>query len=232
VNPLNVYRDLSARARRLRPHMSPSRRKWMLSPRFSRMVLTAVGVGWGLLVMSGLGAMHAYESAPGAVGLRATRWPHGSPIHPDPHRANLVLIAHPRCPCTRATFDELERIAAGSRNSVAIHVLFFKPGGEAGGWGETELHRRAAAIPGATVLDDPDGSEGLRFGAATSGHALLYDQAGQLLFSGGLTAARGRAGTNRASEAVVDLLSGARAAAVAPVFGCPIREAPVISSNN
>jgi hypothetical protein len=176
--------------------------------------------------------MHAYESTPGAVGIRRPRWPQGSRIHPDPRRANLVLMAHPRCPCTRASFDELERIAARCRDSVAIHVVFFKPGGEAGGWGGTELHRRAAAIPGVRVLDDPDGIEAVRFGAATSGHALLYDQAGQLLFSGGLTAARGQAGANRASEAVVDLLSGVSTApADALVFGCPIRETPIIPAN-
>ena len=204
----------------------------MLNSRFSRMILPVIGVVWGLLVISGLGAMHAYESTPGALGLQATRWPEGSRIRPDPARANLVLIAHPRCPCTRASFDELDRIVAGSGNRAAIHVLFFKPRGAAAGWGDTELHRRAAAIPGAKVLDDPDGSEGLLFGAATSGHALLYDRSGQLLFSGGLTAARGRAGANRASETVVDLLSGAAAAPTgAPVFGCPIRERPIISAN-
>ncbi len=94
--------------------------------------------------------------------------------------------------------------------------------------GLTELHRRAAAIPGVRVLDDPDGSEAVRFGVATSGHALLYDLSGRLLFSGGLTAARGRSGANGSSEAVVDLLSGELTTLTEPpVFGCPIRETPV-----
>jgi hypothetical protein len=203
----------------------------MSMDRIKLLRVQSLGVLWALLVLTGMGALHAYESTPGAVGVRPARWPKESRLQPDPSRANLVFIAHPRCPCTRASFDELERIAARCGNSLAIHVLFFKPGGEARGWGQTELHRRAAAIPGAQVVDDLDGNEGIRFGAATSGHALVYDQAGQLLYSGGLTAARGRAGANRASEAVVDLLSGAAAGpAESPVFGCPIREAPIISA--
>jgi hypothetical protein len=201
----------------------------MPSPHCSRIVLTAVGVLWGLVVSAGLGAIHAYNSTPGAVGVRRPRWPEGSRIHPDPQRANLVVMAHPRCPCTQASFDELERIAARCGDVVAIHVLFYQPGGEAGSWGTTALHRRAAAIPGARVLDDPDGTEAMRFGAATSGHALLYDQAGNLLFTGGLTAGRARAGANRASEAVIDLVFGVTTTPTdAPVFGCPIRETPVI----
>jgi hypothetical protein len=200
----------------------------MLRPHCSRLVLTVVGALWVLTVTAGLGAMHAYEAKPGPVGTRRSRWPEGSVIHPDPSRANLVFAVHPRCPCTRASFDELERIAVRCRDSVAIHVLLYQPGGRAGGWGTTELHRRAAAIPGARVFDDADGSEAVRFGAATSGHALLYDQAGKLLFTGGLTAGRGRAGANCSSEAVVDLLSRVTTSPTdAPVFGCPIRETRV-----
>jgi hypothetical protein len=201
----------------------------MLRPRESRIVLTAVGILWVLVVMAGLGAIHAYESTPGPAGVLQLRWPQGSRACPDPGRANLVLLAHPRCPCTRASLDELARIVARCGDSAAVHILFFQPGGAPGRWGATDLRRRAAAIPGARVLDDPDGHEAARFGAATSGHVLLYDRDGRLLFAGGITAARGQAGANPGSEAVIALLSGASAdRGDAPVFGCPLREPAII----
>ena len=199
----------------------------MLHPRKSQVVLASVGVVWVLVVLAGLGTIHTYESTPGPAGVRQPLWPQDSRVGRDLGRANLVLLAHPRCPCTRASLDELARIAASSRDTVAIHVLFFRPGGEPGGWGATALRRRAAAIPGVRVVDDPDGREAARFGAATSGHVLLYDRAGRLLFAGGITAARGQAGASFGGDTVIALLSGKEVSGTgAPVFGCPIHETP------
>ena len=200
----------------------------MLRPWKSRAAATAIGVLWGLVVLAGLGAIHAYESTPGPVGVRRPRWPQGGRVCPDPARANLVFVAHPRCPCSRASLDELARIAERCGERVAVHVLFYRPGAASAQWGATGLTRRAAAIPGCRVLDDPDGREAARFGAATSGDALLYDRAGRLLFAGGITAARGQAGDSPGKSAVIALLSGAPAArAETPVFGCPIHETPM-----
>ena len=193
-------------------------------------MLPAVGGLWTLVVSIGLGGMHLYETTQGAVGARQPRWPEDSRIRPDPAKANLILMAHPLCPCTRASIDAVEQVAARYRDSLAIHIAFYQPGGDAGGWGTTELHRRAAAIPGARVVDDPDGIEAGRFGALTSGHTLVYDRGGTLLFTGGLTASRN--GVSRASETVVDLLSEFSATLMeAPVFGCPIRETPITLPN-
>ena len=43
---------------------------------------------------------------------------------------------------------------------------------------------------------DPGGAEARRFGVATSGHVLLYDTRGDLIFSGGITPGRGEQGDN------------------------------------
>jgi len=189
--------------------------------------VTGIGVLWGLAVLAGFGVIHGFESTPGSAGVRRPRWPQSSRVCPDPGRANLVLLAHPRCPCTRASLDELARIAERCRDAVAVHVVFYRPGGESARWGATGLLRRAAAIAGCSVLEDPDGREAARFGAATSGQALLYDRAGRLIFAGGITAARGQTGDNQGSDAVIALLSGAAAPrADSPVFGCPIHEPP------
>ena len=46
-----------------------------------------------------------------------------------------------------------------------------------------------------------------RFGLVSSGHALLYDENGRLLFSGGLTNARGHAGNSVGRNAIVAILN-------------------------
>jgi hypothetical protein len=55
---------------------------------------------------------------------------------------------------------------------------------------------------------------------------ILYDAAGRLRFSGGITAARGHAGDNLGRSAIVELLEGDSPTATAtPVFGCSLLEA-------
>jgi hypothetical protein len=106
---------------------------------------------------------------------------------------------------------------------MTAHVLFYRPAGFAQDWEKTDLWHRAARIPGVRVLCDEDGLEARHFGAATSGHVLLYRADGRLLFSGGITTARGHAGASAASESIVSFLTtGTAELASAPVFGCPL----------
>jgi hypothetical protein len=106
-------------------------------------------------------------------------------------------------------------------------VLFYKPAGEADAWAKTDLWQSAAALPGVTVLADDDGREAQRFNSTTSGQVVLYDTAGRLLFSGGITGARGHAGDNAGRSAIVALLNrGVAAHKETPVFGCALFAAP------
>jgi hypothetical protein len=73
------------------------------------------------------------------------------------------------------------------------------------------------------VIDDPDGAETRRFGAATSGETLLYSPAGKLLFRGGITASRGHSGDNYGRDAIVALVNKpSRRFSNTPVFGCSL----------
>jgi hypothetical protein len=192
--------------------------------RSSRIVPAAVGIFWGLLVMAGLGAVHFYDATAGPKGIRREQWPRESHLRPVAGRFNLVFAAHPRCPCTRASLDELAGIAERCRGTLAIHILCFRPAREPGRWGDTDLRRRAAGIPGVRLLDDPDGDEAARFGALTSGQTLLYDPAGRLRFHGGITAGRGRVGASAGRDAVVALVSGEPSSLTETrVFGCALR---------
>ena len=61
------------------------------------------------------------------------------------------------------------------------------------------------------------------FHAETSGQTALYDATGNLLFSGGITSARGHEGDNDGRAAVVSLLTSDGAEErETPVFGCPL----------
>jgi hypothetical protein len=178
---------------------------------------------WTALVGVGFFGLVNYDMTPGSWGESPARWPADSSVVPDASRANLVLAAHPHCPCTRATLDELEQILTRCQGKVTAHVVFYKPPDFAQGWERTALWRHAAALPGTHVWCDEDGVEARRFGCATSGHALLYHADGRLLFSGGITNGRGHAGESSGRKAIVALLQhGMATETETAVFGCPL----------
>jgi len=91
-------------------------------------------------------------------------------------------------------------------------------------WEQTDLWRRAASIPGVSLTRDDDGVEAQRFDAATSGQTVVYDGDDRLLFSGGITAARGHEGDNPGRTAILSLLASAGGEQRStPVFGCSLR---------
>ena len=194
-------------------------------------VLTIVWLG---LAIAGLSVLWRFDNAPGVGATPPARWPASSALTRSPGQPTLVLLAHPQCSCTLATLDELGEALARAQQRPKTYVLFLKPEGFANGWEQTESWRIAAALPGVTVVRDDSGREAGRFGAATSGQTLLFDGEGNLLFSGGITAARGHAGDNAGRSELVSLLnrdSSPRAAGLTSgqpprdatsVFGCPL----------
>jgi hypothetical protein len=87
----------------------------------------------------------------------------------------------------------------------------------------SDLWDTAAAISGVTVVCDPAGTEARRFEAATSGHTAVYDAAGDRVFSGGITGARGQVGENLGGEAVVAwICHGWSGTDQTAVYGCPL----------
>lgn len=169
----------------------------------------------------------AYASLPGTTLAAPLKWPAETAILRSERAPTLLVFAHPRCPCTRATLGELEKIVARYGDSLATWVVFLKPGGSDAGWDNTELLKTAAAIPHVGVIRDLDGVEAGRFQATTSGQALLYSEQGDLEFCGGITVARGHAGDSAGREAIEAILSrGPAGLRQTPVFGCPIAAAP------
>jgi hypothetical protein len=132
------------------------------------------------------------------------------------------MLAHPHCPCTRASIRELARLIAQAQGRVTAYALFVKPAGSSDDWEKTDLCQSAASIPGVSVVVD-DGVEAGRFHAVTSGQTVLYDAEGHLLFSGGITGSRGHSGDNAGRTAIVSLLNTGEAERMeSSVFGCPL----------
>jgi hypothetical protein len=182
--------------------------------------LLLVALAWTLAAGLGMTRLLEYESTPAAPSDIAATWPSDSSLSLRPGRPALVMMAHPRCPCTRATLGELEIVAAQTQGLLDLHVLFLQsPAFDH----RSDLWRTASALPGANVVADPGGVEIRRFGALASGHVLLYDAQGRLAFSGGITSSRGHAGANTGRDAVIDLARrGSARVSNTPVFGCAL----------
>jgi hypothetical protein len=182
-----------------------------------------VATVWLVAVASGLYIVWAYDNAPGADANAPTRWPINSMLAPAEDRPTLLLVAHPQCACTSASLDQFEEVLARSAVPPKTYVLFLRPSAVDSSWEQTELWQRASRLPNVTVLRDEDGSEARRFGVETSGQTLLYDRRGSLIFSGGITSARGHRGANAGEAALVSLIASGRAdRSATSVFGCPL----------
>jgi hypothetical protein len=185
-------------------------------------VLTSITL-WLLVVGVGISFLLGYENTPGVAAKPLASWPADSQIQRTPGRATLVMLVHPHCPCSRASIGELALLMAQTQGRLEAYVLFLKPAEFSNDWEKTDLWQSAAGIPGVKPIVDYDGVEARRFNAGTSGQTVLYDVEGRLLFSGGITIARGHAGDNAGRSAIVSLVNAKLAEQTeTPVFGCPL----------
>ena len=194
-----------------------------LSPIHVRVGIALGGLAWGAAVVAGFTWLNDYANSAGGARTAPAAWPAESTLPRAADGATLLLFAHPRCPCSRATLGELSSLLAHAPNRCQVCVAILAPAAAEPSWWQSDLWEQARAIPGVRVLADRDGLEAQRFGALTSGHALLYDSAGKLAFSGGITSGRGHSGDNAGRSAIESLLlAGDSAIRATPIFGCPI----------
>lgn len=177
---------------------------------------------WATAVLVGFTALTSYEFDAGTSAQAPQRWPADASITPASAHGTLLVFAHPRCPCTRATVRELEQLLHRAAGTVETTVFFVQPEGYDAAWvQEADLWRLAERIPGVTPYVDVHATEARRFGAITSGQVLFYDATHALQFSGGITASRGHEGDNIGRRAVIDLIHGRSPKHPSPpVFGC------------
>jgi hypothetical protein len=185
----------------------------------------AFAVAWGMAVTTGMAWMMAFDARPGLPGDPPARWPGDAGLARAHAGYTLVMTAHPRCPCTRASLAELGVVLADSQARLTAQVLFFAPEDATSQWWDTDLWRTAAAMPGVTPVIDRGGRLRQVFGAETSGSVAVYDASGRLRFHGGITSARGRTGENAGRLSLISLIETGHAADTTPVYGCPLRAA-------
>jgi hypothetical protein len=191
------------------------------------LVTSFFAVAWVASIAGGFAVFARYDSKPGAVGAVPRNWP-DLRLERAQDRPTLVMVVHPRCPCTRASIGELAQIMARQQGKLRAYVMFNKPGKSDANWDDTPLWRSAKKIPGVTVLSDVDEVTASRLGAETSGHTFLFAADGRLLFSGGITESRGHAGDNAGESAILSLVNNNRAERNQTfVFGCALADRPV-----
>src|SRR6185312_5633920 len=213
------------------------RERATLMPRIFRWFLAAfIGSAWVAALVIGATELWRYDSAEGVPASAPLAWPADTHIVRQHGLPELVVLIHPKCPCTRATIGELGRLMTDCQGKLAATVLVLHPANMPAGWEKTDLWTSAAAIPGVSVIADDQGTEIRRFGAATSGQALLYSADGRLLFSGGITESRGHSGDNAGRSAITSIVLGSAARPKTPlhtpVYGCSLFDGSGACRNN
>jgi hypothetical protein len=184
-------------------------------------MLLFLTMAWFVTAVMGTGVLAVYDLTPGTKASIPRDWPAQDRIYRAFGEPTLVMFAHPECPCTRASLGELEVLMAHCQNLVAAHVVLLQEAGK--NWLDSDLWRSAQAIPGVVVQVDPDGNTAQEFGVTTSGQVVLYGTDGKLLFSGGITEARGHCGDNAGLSALIQILHHETPATrETPVFGCSL----------
>lgn len=165
---------------------------------------------WIAVAVAGWYGISAYgfSGDPQATTDVVPQWPVESNIARMTGRPTLVLFLHPKCPCSRATVAELERLPMLVRGETLpdVCVVVAAPRSTGDLWWSSPFLDRAARLPNAHLLRDPGGVETALFGARISGTVLLFDPAGNRLYAGGVTMSRGHAGDNVGLQAVTSLL--------------------------
>ncbi len=196
-----------------------------LSSSISRLGLSC-GLGlWLALVGCGFWTLSRYSLTPGAAGQPVNAWPVATHLARNASGYTLVVLLHPECPCSEATVSELDTILAQSGGHLRAQVVFADYDTLPSRPEASSLWHRVSQLRGVTVSKDSDGSEIRNFAALTSGDTRLYGPQGELLFQGGITAARGHVGDNPGQAAVIDWAAGrspVHAPAALPAFGCAL----------
>lgn len=178
---------------------------------------------WVLILIGGVSAFARYSYTPGEAAEAAPLWPALSSLQPNLTKPELLVFLHPKCACSHATLTDLERLIPQIGARARVRVVF-NDLGDSALLRESHSFEMAKEIEGIEVVEDPGGFESAKFGVKTSGQVFLYDERGQLVFSGGLTPSRGHEGESVGAIAVLRWLNSRKIEwQTSDVFGCSMK---------
>lgn len=187
---------------------------------FPRSLLCA---SWVALLALGFSHAWRYESTAGNPGGETSGFPSTSRVRLAATLPTVAMFAHPNCPCTLASLDQLATLVRKKPSRARVYVLIVQAPGLSRDLTKSDTATAARRIEGAIVLPDPSGVEAKRFGAATSGQVVVFDPRGTQRFRGGITESRGHPSPNDGLDAVASILdSKPPEVHSTPVFGCSL----------
>ena len=197
--------------------------RWPLRPSIDKHLIVLAAIVWAGVVGAGTLALLLYQASPGAAGIAVTSWPAQSSLPRVAGRPSLVMFLHPKCSCSRASISELQRLMTRLHGRVQPVVVMIQPDGFSEEWVHSDLWQSARRIVDVEVVVDTEAVEAERFGVETSGHVVLYDGDGVLLFSGGITPGRAHQGDSVGRSQILASLGEAEpvdSRRQSAVFGC------------
>lgn len=179
---------------------------------------------WATSVSIGLMGLALYANSPGKPAIPPERWPDTSQLSLHPEHPTLLFFVHPRCFCTRSSTRELETVISRNEGRLFVQAVVVQPRDPDKQWRATPLVRHLEQLPESNLRVDTEGKETRTFGVSTSGQVLVYSPEGRLLFSGGVTGARGHSGHNLGIATLNETLSLGEpgSSKCCDVYGCPL----------
>ncbi|MEO5969296.1 MAG: hypothetical protein ABIQ95_05165 [Bdellovibrionia bacterium] len=178
---------------------------------------------WILAVCIGFFFLEKYKSTPGKAGTEFKVLPPQSEIDLSDKPYTLVMFGHPKCPCSRASLVELEKLMSVYSKNFGIKIIFYHPKTATPDWFETDIVAKAKSLPDVKVTFDPDGRLANIIGARTSGMTYVFDKQRRQIFMGGITGSRGHEGENDGTRSIASIAeTGKPILTTTKVFGCSL----------
>ena len=185
-------------------------------------LLLILSVLWSIALLCGFILIAWYTNRAGEASFPPRSLSKTMPISLN-QQYQLLMFIHPKCACSRSSIRELERLISRCPDSISCTFFCYLPSKKASQWSNSDIIKSTRSIPDSKTIYDIDGMWAKKFDAKTSGQVLLYDSAGMLLFSGGITAGRGHEGENTGRSFITNVVrNNSNESMQCPVFGCPI----------